>query len=109
MRKGKWKYLKPDAHFYGYAVEDHREKVEELYDLEVDIAEKNNLAPQRKELGHEAADLVLARRKRGRPIDRDAVLLEVLDSRIRHLLDRRAPLRRETADFWTRVVRESAS
>jgi 2-amino-4-hydroxy-6-hydroxymethyldihydropteridine diphosphokinase len=42
------------------------------------------------------------------PHDRDAVLLEVLASRIRHLLDRRAPLRRETADFWTRVALENA-
>ena len=42
------------------------------------------------------------------PDDRDSVLLEVIDSRIRHLLERRAPLRRETADFWTRVALENA-
>ena len=44
VRKGKWKYLKPDAHFHGYAVEDDREKVEELYDLESDLGERNNIA-----------------------------------------------------------------
>jgi arylsulfatase A-like enzyme len=45
VRKGKWKYLKPDAHFYGYAVEDARKKVDELYDLEADLGERTNLAP----------------------------------------------------------------
>ena len=45
VRKGKWKYLKPDAHFYGYAVEDDRKKVDELYDLEADLGERTNLAP----------------------------------------------------------------
>jgi arylsulfatase A-like enzyme len=44
IRKGKWKYLKADAHFYGYAREDSRPKEEELYDLEKDLEEKNNLA-----------------------------------------------------------------
>ena len=44
VRKGKWKYLKPDAYFHGYAIEDDREKVEELYDLEADLGEQNNLA-----------------------------------------------------------------
>ena len=44
VRKGKWKYLKPDAHFYGYAVEDDRKKVDELYDLEADLGERTNLA-----------------------------------------------------------------
>ncbi|MEM7014636.1 MAG: sulfatase-like hydrolase/transferase, partial [Verrucomicrobiota bacterium] len=46
IRRGKWKYLLPDAHFHGYAVEDDREKVEELYDLEADLGERNNLASQ---------------------------------------------------------------
>ena len=27
VRKGKWKYLKPNAYFYGYAVEDNRKKM----------------------------------------------------------------------------------
>ena len=44
VRKGKWKYIKPDAHFYGYAVEDDRKKVDELYDLEADLGERTNLA-----------------------------------------------------------------
>ena len=44
IRKGKWKYLKANAHFYGYAVENDRAKVEELYDLESDLGEQNNLA-----------------------------------------------------------------
>ena len=45
VRKGKWKYLKHDAHFHGYAVEDDRKKVDELYDLEADLGERTNLAP----------------------------------------------------------------
>ena len=44
VRKGQWKYLKANAHFHGYAVENGRAKVEELYDLEVDLGEQNNLA-----------------------------------------------------------------
>ena len=44
IRKGKWKYLKANAHFHGYAVENDRAKVEELYDLESDLGEQNNLA-----------------------------------------------------------------
>ena len=44
IRKGKWKYLKADAHFYGYAREESRPKEEELYNLEKDLGEKNNLA-----------------------------------------------------------------
>ena len=46
VRKGKWKYLKPDAHFHGYAVDDSRKKVDELYDLEADLGERTNLANQ---------------------------------------------------------------
>ncbi|MEM6504101.1 MAG: sulfatase-like hydrolase/transferase [Planctomycetota bacterium] len=44
VRQGKWKYLKPDAHFFGYAVEDDRPKVAELYNLESDLGEQDNLA-----------------------------------------------------------------
>jgi arylsulfatase A-like enzyme len=44
IRKGKWKYLKANAHFYGYAREDDRPKEEELYNLKKDLEEKNNLA-----------------------------------------------------------------
>ncbi len=46
IRQGKWKYLKANAHFHGYAIEDGRKKVEELYDLEADLGEQNNLAKQ---------------------------------------------------------------
>ena len=44
VRHGKWKYLKPNAHFYDYAIEDEREKIDELYDLEADLGEQANLA-----------------------------------------------------------------
>lgn len=44
VRLGQWKYLKPEAHFHGYAVEDERKKVAELYDLQADIGEQTNLA-----------------------------------------------------------------
>ena len=44
VRKGKWKYLKPNAKFAGYATEDGRKKVDELYDLQSDIGEQINLA-----------------------------------------------------------------
>ena len=44
VRHGKWKYLKPDAFFHGYAIEDDRKKVAELYDLEADLGERTNLA-----------------------------------------------------------------
>ena len=44
VRRGRWKYLRADAHFHGYAVEDDRPNVEELYDLEADLGERTNLA-----------------------------------------------------------------
>ena len=44
VRQGKWKYLKPQAFFFNYSVEDDREMVEELYDLEADLGEQTNLA-----------------------------------------------------------------
>lgn len=44
IRQGKWKYLKANAHFFGYAIESDRNNVEELYDLEVDLGERTNLA-----------------------------------------------------------------
>jgi arylsulfatase A-like enzyme len=43
VRQGKWKYLRADAHFHGYAVEVDREQAEELYDLEQDLGEQTNL------------------------------------------------------------------
>ncbi len=44
VRQGKWKYLKAEAHFHGYAREDGRKKTEELYDIEADLGEQTNLA-----------------------------------------------------------------
>jgi arylsulfatase A-like enzyme len=44
VRLGKWKYLQANAHFHGYAIEDDRKKVDELYDLEADLGERSNLA-----------------------------------------------------------------
>jgi len=49
VRKGKWKYLLPDASFAKWAVEEDREKVAELYDLSTDIGEKINLAEKHPE------------------------------------------------------------
>ncbi len=43
------------------------------------------------------------------PHDRHAVLLDVLDARLRHALDRRLPLRGETAAFWSAVVLEEGN
>lgn len=59
VRKGKWKYLKPDAYFYGYAVEDNRKKNDELYNLEIDIGETNNLAKKFPEKVAELKELML--------------------------------------------------
>ena len=44
VRQGKWKFLKDNAFFHGYAIEDSREKVDELYNLERDPGESINLA-----------------------------------------------------------------
>lgn len=38
------------------------------------------------------------------PDDLDEVLLDVLDSRLRHLLEKHKPIRPETAAFWSDVV-----
>lgn len=60
VRKGKWKYLKPNAHFFKYAVEDDRPKVAELYNLESDPGEQNNLAVQFPEKVEELSALMKA-------------------------------------------------
>lgn len=44
VRQGQWKYIKANAHFYGYAIEDDRPRTEELYDLSADIGERKNVA-----------------------------------------------------------------
>ena len=59
VRKGKWKYIKANAHFYGYAVEDNRKKNDELYNLEIDIGETNNLAKKFPEKVAELKELML--------------------------------------------------
>lgn len=41
------------------------------------------------------------------PEDLDAVLLDVVEVRIRRLLDRRMPIRGETAAFWSQIVEEA--
>jgi arylsulfatase A-like enzyme len=60
VRQGKWKYLKPDAHFYGYAIEDDREKVDELYDLQSDMGERRNLAADHPDKVAELKALMMA-------------------------------------------------
>ena len=57
VRRGKWKYLKAKAHFHGYAVENDREKVEELYDIEADLGETTNLADKHPEILAELREL----------------------------------------------------
>jgi len=59
VRKGKWKYLKPDAHFHGYAVDDTRKKVDELFDLEADLGERTNLAAKHPEIVAELKQLMV--------------------------------------------------
>ncbi|MDV6030099.1 MAG: sulfatase-like hydrolase/transferase [Phycisphaera sp. RhM] len=49
VRQGDWKYLKADAFFHGYAVEDDRKKIEELYHLKSDLGEQTNLAAEHPE------------------------------------------------------------
>jgi len=58
IRKGKWKYLKANAHFYGYAREDDRPLEEELYDLEVDLGETKNFAKKHPEIVGELKKLM---------------------------------------------------
>ncbi|MEM9166481.1 MAG: sulfatase-like hydrolase/transferase, partial [Planctomycetota bacterium] len=49
IRRGKWKYLRPEQFVPSYAVID-RAEVDELYDLEADIGETTNLAEQHPEI-----------------------------------------------------------
>ncbi len=44
VRQGKWKYLRAVHKVPGYAQDRDRKQVEELYDLEADLGERNNLA-----------------------------------------------------------------
>ncbi|MBW8035568.1 MAG: sulfatase-like hydrolase/transferase, partial [Planctomycetes bacterium] len=44
VRQGKWKYLKAEHKVPGWARDEKRQKIEELYDLDSDIGETTNLA-----------------------------------------------------------------
>ena len=44
VRQGKWKYLKAKHNVYGYARDNERQEVEELYNLDADLGERRNLA-----------------------------------------------------------------
>lgn len=44
VRQGKWKFLKADADFYNYAIDEDRPPLDELYDLEADLSEQTNVA-----------------------------------------------------------------
>lgn len=58
VRHGKWKYLRAQHKVPGYAADRKREKVEELYDLEADLGEKNNLAAKHPEKVSELVKLM---------------------------------------------------
>lgn len=65
IRMGRWKYLLPKAHFFGYAIEDDREPVEELYNLDEDIGETVNLAARHPDIAarlREATEKIVNRR-----------------------------------------------
>ncbi len=46
MRQGKWKYVTAKHNVPNYAQDTQRKEVEELYDLDADVGEKQNLADQ---------------------------------------------------------------
>lgn len=73
VRKGKWKFLKSDAHFYNYAIEDDREKVDELYDLEADLGEQVNLAEKYPETVAELRSLMLSIEGNDKPTGPDSI------------------------------------
>ena len=58
VRRGPWKFLKADAHFYGYSIDKEREAVDELYDLETDLGERTNLATEHPALVEELRALM---------------------------------------------------
>jgi arylsulfatase A-like enzyme len=60
VRKGKWKYLKANHCMHRYARDVNRKEVEELYDLEADIGEENNLAGKHPEKVAELKELLEA-------------------------------------------------
>ena len=58
IRRGKWKYLKAKHNVYNYARDTKRPEVEELYDLEADLSETNNLAAKHPEIVAELKQLL---------------------------------------------------
>jgi len=58
VRQGKWKYLKAEHQVHWTAQDNERKKVEELYDLESDIGERNNLAAEYPEKVRELKELM---------------------------------------------------
>ena len=58
VRQGKWKYLRAQHKVPGYARDLEREQVEELYDLDADIGERNNLAAKHPEKVNELKKLM---------------------------------------------------
>lgn len=60
VRQGKWKYLKADHQVPGYAKDNERQKVEELYDLHADIGETKNQAAEHPEKVAELKQLMEA-------------------------------------------------
>ena len=60
VRKGKWKLLVANRENYYNYVKDRGTNETELYDLESDVGEKNNLAKERPEIVSEMSELVKA-------------------------------------------------
>ena len=59
VRQGRWKFLKAGAFFHGYAIDDARPEKDELYDLQADIGERNNLAETHPDKVEELRQLML--------------------------------------------------
>jgi len=58
IRQGKWKYLRAEHKVPGYARDQEREKVEELYDLDSDIGERKNIIAEHPEKVEELKKLM---------------------------------------------------
>jgi len=58
VRRGKWKYLRAEHHIANYARDHDRKEAKELYNLETDLGEQNNLAEQHPEIVRELEQLI---------------------------------------------------
>lgn len=58
IRQGKWKYLRAKHSVPGYAADKERKQVVELYDLNADIGERNNLAAKNPQKASELKKLM---------------------------------------------------